>query len=148
MKVQMTTYTIERIDTLDDDVKEFLQKEMPNLIRISGNRFNPNYCALASMLQKGVFFVCRREGIVTGFHISWLSSSPLDLRVKTLTQQLFYVKPDSGRTAYHLFKKFIDFGKSEADHINTMIGGHTNIKPSTLKSGGFEEVETLYRIRV
>lgn len=142
----MMDYTIERIDTLDDDVKEFIKKEIPELIKISNGRYDPNYCALVPMIQKGVFFVCRRNGEVTGFHVSWISPSPFDINVTLLQQQIFYVKPKSGRTAYHLFKKFIDFGKEHADHIITMVNKHTNIKPSTLKRWGFSEMETLYRM--
>lgn len=144
----MTTYTIKRIDYLSDDLKLFLQQEVPELNKKFNNRYDANYCALDKMIQKGVFFVCRRDDFITGFHISWLTSSPFDVRLKVLSQQLFYVKPESGRTAYHLFKKFIDFGKSNADYINTMIGEHTNVKPSTLKNWGFKELEVMYQMEV
>lgn len=139
-------YTIEKVDTLDIDFKRFLFKERKNLNEITNNKFDMNYAAIEQMLQKGVVFVCRKKGLITGFHTSWLTSSPLDVRVKLLHQQVFYVKPNSGKSAYLLFQKFIDFGRSHADHIITMIGKHTNVKSSTLKRWGFEEVETLYRM--
>lgn len=143
----MMDYTIKRIDYLSDDLKLFLQQELPSLSKKFDDKYDANYSALIKMIEKGVFFVCKRDGAITGIHISWLSSSPFDVRVKLLQQQLFYVKPESGRTAYHLFKKFIDFGKSNADYINTMIGEHTNVKPSTLKNWGFKELEVMYQMR-
>lgn len=144
-----TKYEIERIDSLsDNDLKDFIRKESRKLSKLFNNTFNHNYCAIESMIQKGVFLICRRDGLITGCHISWLFASPLDVNIKILQQQIFYVKKNSGRTAYHLFKKFIDIGKSEAHHIITMIGEHTNVKPSTLNSWGFEEIETLYRMKV
>lgn len=141
-------YTVEKIDTLDDEFRTFLKAEMYELSKMYDGVFDPNYCAMKEMLQKGIVFICRRNGEVTGFHISWLSRSSLDVTKKVLQQQIFYVKPDSGRSAYHLFKKFIDFGKSQADHVITMIASHTNIKPSSLESLGFKELETLYRLEV
>ena len=100
------------------------------------------------MIEMGIFLIGRKHGKICGFHVSWLNNSSLDVRIKILQQQIFYVKPDSGRMAYHLFKKFIDIGKSEANHIITMLTIHSNIKPETLKSWGFTEMETLYRMEI
>lgn len=144
----MTKYEIKRVDYLSDELRTFLKTEMCDLADRYDNVFDPNYCAIEKMLQSGVFFVCYRDGEITGIHLSWLLNSSLDINVKILQQQIFYVKPKSGRTAYHLFKKYVDFGRSNAHHIITMIGRHTNVKPSTLKRWGFEELETLYRMKV
>ena len=144
----MTTYTIEKVNCVDDELLKFLQEEVPKISEMFDSKFNYENCDLEHMVKNGVFLVCKKDNFLTGFHLSWLMSSPLDVTVKILTQQLFYVKPDSGRTAYHLFKKFIDFGQTHADHINTMIGRHTNIKASTLKRWGFEELEVMYRMEV
>jgi len=142
------SYEIEKINTLDNDFKKFLDAELPKLADKFENVFNPNNAAVIEILQRAIVFICRRNGEITGLHVSWLFASPLDINIKILQQQLFYVKPDSGRTAYHLFKKFIDFGKNEANHIITMLTSHTNIKPSTLKSLGFEELQTMYRMEM
>lgn len=144
----MMGYTIEKETKLDKNLKMFLQVEMPKLSERYGDKFNVNFCDLKAMMEKGEFLVCRRDGEVTGIHLSWLFNSPLDLSVKIIQQQLFYVKENSGRSAYLLFKKFIDFGKSEADHVITMIGSETNIKHSTLERWGFKKLETLYRLEV
>lgn len=144
----MTTYIIEKVDYLDDDLKTYLKKELPVLCEKFNNKYDYNYAAIIRMIQSGVFLVCKRNDEITGIHISWLVQSPLDVRIKLLQQQLFYVKEGSGRSAYHLFKKFIDYGKKHADYIITMIGEHTNVKASTLKRWGFHESEILYQMKV
>jgi hypothetical protein len=85
---------------------------------------------------------------MTGHMICFFTKTPLDPQVTILRQLSFYAKPDSGRTAYHLFHKFIDIGKKQANHIITMLTSHTNIKPSTLENLGFKELETLYRMEI
>lgn len=144
----MTTYTIERATEYETDLHNFLKQETPKISALFENKFNPSNAAVRIMIEKGIFLVARRNGEIRGIHISWLIKSPLDLNVKILQQQLFYVKPDSGRTTYHLFKKFIDIGKSEANHIITMLTSQTNIKSTTLVNLGFKELEVLYRLEV
>lgn len=143
-----TNYHVERIQTYEKDLKDFLIEETPKISEMFGNTFNPERAALGVMIEKGIFLVGRRNGEIKGIHISWLTSSALDINVKILQQQLFYVKPDSGRMAYYLFNKFIDIGKSEANHIITMLTRNTNIKPTTLQNLGFKELEVLYRLEV
>lgn len=142
------TYTIERMIYFSDELEDFLIENCPDMAFLFDNKFNPENAAVEHMLNGAIFLVGRRDGEIRGLHISWLFKSPLDINVKVLQQQLFYVKPDSGRMAYHLFQKFIDIGKSEANHIITMLTRHTNIKPDTLVNLGFEELEVLYRLEV
>lgn len=144
----MANYTIKRAKHLSCNLKIFLWKEVPNISKLFGDKFNFDNCDMGKMINKGIVLYCVRDGEITGIHVSFLLSSSFDTETKILQQQLFYVKPDSGRTAYHLFKKFIDIGKLQADHIITMLTSHTNIKPQTLKNMGFEELETLYRMEV
>lgn len=148
METTMTTYTIERVLTYKDDLRLFLECEMPELSKRFGNKFNHEMAIVKYMIEKGIVFVGKRNGEIRGLHISWLYKSPLDITVKILHQQLFYVKPDSGRMSFHLFNKFIDFGKSEANHIITMLTSETNIKSETLNKYGFKELETLYRMEI
>jgi hypothetical protein len=98
------------------------------------------------MVEDYCFLVCIRKGEITGHMICQVCTTPLDPTVKIMQQLSFYVKPDSGRSAYYLFQKFIDIGKTHANHIITMLARQTNIKPSTLESMGFEEVEKTYRM--
>lgn len=148
MEVMMIVYTIERANILTDELRIFLECEMPKLSETFGNKFNYEMAIVKYMIERGIFFVGRRNGEIRGIHISWLFKSPLDIEVKILQQQLFYVKPESGRMAFYLFKKFIDFGKTEANHIITMLTSRTNIKSETLNNLGFEKLETLYRMEI
>lgn len=142
------TYTIKKAESLTYDLGLFLAEEVPKLSRLYGSKFNYFNCDIDKLIDKGYFYYCERDGEITGIHVSYLGSSPFDPERKILRQLLFYVKPNSGRTAYHLFKNFIDIGKQNANHIITMLTSHTNIKPETLHKFGFGELETLYRMEV
>lgn len=144
----MSNYMIEQVTEYNKDLQTFLKSEVPNISKMFGDKFNFNSCALGRMLSRGIFLVCKRNGEITGILVAFLSPSIFDVETKILQQQLFYVKPDSGRTAFHLFKKFIDIGRSKADHIITMLTSQTNIKSQTLENMGFKELETLYRLEV
>jgi len=100
------------------------------------------------MISKGVFLVAMKDGKVVGIHSSYLSTCIFNPEIKILQQLLFYVVKGHSKATYLLFNKFIDIGKDEANHINTMLTGHTNIKPESLKRYGFNELETLYRMEV
>lgn len=142
----MKTYTIERQTEYDGDFVNFLLEEVPNISNMFGNKFDFVNAKLDQMLEKGVLLVCKINGKIVGVHLSYLIESVFDKNCRILQQQLFYVKPGSGRAAYYLFKKFIDIGKQEANHIITMLTSQTNIKPQTLEKIGFKELETLYRM--
>lgn len=144
----MIAYTIERYNTPTRELCDFIMAEAPELNKRFGSKFNFKRCNLELMTRKGLFLVVKREGEIRGWMIAFMTPSIFDTNVKILQQQSFFVKPDSGRAAYHLFKKFIDIGKLEANHINTMLTSQTNIKPETLNRLGFKEVETLYRLEV
>lgn len=139
---------ITRDEELLPDLREFLIAETDRMNSMFDGMFDVSFAAVSKMLRDGVFLVCRDDGEVTGFHVSWLITSPLDINVKILQQQAFYVKENSGSTAYQLFKYFVDFGKREADHIITMLASKTNIKPASLERWGFSELETLYSMEV
>jgi hypothetical protein len=148
----MTTYTIEQIKeshyTLPQDFINYLYEEAPKISAMFDNKLDYRNCPVRKLVNDCIFLVCRRDGEIRGHMICNLFTSPLDSKVKILYQLSFYVKPDSGRTAYHLFQKFIDIGKDRANHIITMLTSHTNIKPSTLENMGFKELETLYRMEI
>lgn len=144
----MTTYTIERHNSPTKEIVDFILKEAPELNKRFGSLFDFENASISLMMDKGLFLVCKRNGEIRGWMIAHMTKSCFDTNVRILQQQSFFVKPDSGRTAYHLFKKFIDIGRVEADHIITMLTSQTNIKPSTLEKMGFNEVETMYRLEV
>jgi len=140
------TYTIKREKELTKELLQFICNEADGLNKLFGGKYNWMNMGVHQMLQQGVFLVGYKDGEVRGIHISFLVNHPLDKKLKVLQQQLFYVKPDSGRMAFHLFNNFIDIGKSEADHIITMLTRHTNIKSETLINKGFEEIQVTYRL--
>jgi hypothetical protein len=147
----ITTYTIDRLKYhhhFTDDVIKFFKDEIPKLSERFGDKFDYNNCPLYLLAETGHFYICRRNGEIRGYLLAFISKSVFDPKIKILKQQSLYVKPDSGRTAYWLFKKFIDIGKTEANHIITMLTSQTNIKSETLENMGFKELETLYRLEV
>lgn len=146
-----TKYEIEQLTTKTlhtQEVFDYIKTVGPTLSKMFGEKFDYRYTPYSTLAEKSIFLVCRRNGEIRGHMICYIFNSPLDPTVKILYQLSFYVKPDSGRTAYHLFQKFIDIGKDRANHIITMLTTHSNIKPSSLKSLGFEELETLYRLEI
>lgn len=143
------TIKVERVTELTDELRSFLIAELPSIAELFDDVFDPQYAAIEHMLKNGIFFVGWKNGEIRGFHQSWLvNQHALDVRIKVLRQQIFYVKPDSYGVAEQLFQKFLDFGKLEANHIITMLTRRTNIKPETLMKKGFKEMEVLYRLEV
>lgn len=147
-----TTYTIDRLSIFeiygDTDVVAYIKEVAPIISERFGNKFNYKNIDMVDMVENKIFLICRRNEKITGHLICFLTYNSLDPEVKILRQLAFYAKPDSGRTAYHLFQKFIDIGKKQANHIITNLTSQTNIKSSTLENYGFKELETLYRMEI
>ena len=141
-------YTIKRYRNYTKELAIFLHEHIPKISKKFGDKFDHTNRDDFRLFEKGIFLVCERDGEIQGIHISFLLHSVFDHNTRILQQQLFYCKEGSGRAAYHLFKKFIDIGKQEANHIITMLTSQTNIKPETLRKMGFNELETLYRLEV
>lgn len=153
MGIIMTTtkYELIRLQKLEDFtpmVIHYIISEGPKISELFDNKLNWENTPVIKLADKFHFYICKRNGEITGHFIAALTFSPLDPTVKVFRQWALYAKPDSGRTAYHLFQKFIDIGKKEANHIITMLTSRTNIKPSTLENMGFKELETLYRMEI
>ena len=151
-----TTYTIEQVTLTalksDEEFKEefiqYLAKVGPELTRLFDGKLDWINVNLETLIEECGFLVCMRNGKIVGHMIYHIGGTPLDASVKVLRQVSFHVRPNSGRAAYHLFHKFIDIGKKEANHIITALTSHTNIKPETLEKYGFNKLETLYRMEV
>jgi len=147
----MTTYTIERLSRVEDftdDIDAWLEQVAPKISALFGHVFNHKNFRPHLFAQNGFFLICKRNGKVRGGMVGMLLRSFIDPEIIVLQQVILYVQPDSGRAAYHLFKKFIDIGKTEANHIITMTTSQTNIKGKSLEKLGFKELETLYRLEV
>lgn len=148
-----TTYTIEQLSVHDMvenkyDIIGYFNDVAPKLSEMFDNKFDWRCTPYSKLFEKYIFLVCIRNGKISGHMICNLFTSPLDYTVTILYQVSFHAKPDSGRTAYHLFQKFLDIGKTRANHVITQRTAHTNIKASTLESMGFKEMETLYRLEI
>lgn len=150
-----TTYTIETVNFhyLSQTIKceeffAYIREVGPELTQLFDGKLNWRQSDFASLVNECGFLVCRRNGKIVGHMIYHLGGTPLDASVKILRQVSFHTRLNSGRAAYHLFHKFIDIGKKEANHIITALTSHTNIKPETLEKYGFNKLETLYRMEV
>lgn len=144
----MTDYTTRdyrRIRDVDTETWDFMVASAEKVSAAHGDKFTWTNFRIDRYLQGGRLVVCHRRGVPVGFMLSRLSHSIFDHTVKLWIQDLLYAKPGT-RAAYHLMQDFIDFGKTRADHIITMIGSETNIKGSSLEKLGFDEVETYYRM--
>lgn len=143
-----TVYTIEQVTEVTDDFRNYLFEEAPKISALFDNKLDYRNCPVEELIEKCIFLVGKKDGEIRGHMICQIIPNALDYKVKMLYQLSFYVKPNSGRTAYHLFHKFIDIGKDQANHIITMLTSHSNIKPSSLEKLGFKELETLYRMEI
>ena len=97
--------------------------------------------------KKHRLMICYRDQKPVGICMSKIISNTFDSGVKILYQDLLYSEPGS-RAAYLLMRDFIDFGKSNAKYIVTMIAAHTNIKKRSLERLGFKALEEQYIIEV
>lgn len=143
-----TSYTVDQVIHPDIQLIEFLKENIPHLNTAYGELYDWDRANWEVLFKRCIFLVAKRNGDISGIHISLLTKSLFDTNVDILQQVLFYVKPSHHYAAYHLFNRFIDIGKRKADHIITMLTGHTNIKPSTLEQYDFNYLETLYRTEV
>ena len=94
-----------------------------------------------------LILLCYRDEEPVGFLIASRGCAFWNDELRVLRQETLQARPGT-RAAYHLMKHFIDIGKASADHVITMIGQRTNIKPSSLKKLGFSELEILYSMEV
>lgn len=147
--VTMTTYTVKRLtlEDLDETMMRFIARSATKVNRDYGGPFNFKHFDLSNYIEKGRFMVCWKKGRPVGAMLYHMVSSLFDPTLRILRQDLLYC-PYGGRAAYLLMQEFIDFGRSNADHIITMIGARTNIKRQSLEKLGFTRVEELYRIEV
>lgn len=87
-----------------------------------------------------------KEGTIKGILLARLTRPVFTPWIRVLRQISLYSK--TPRACKMLMDYMIDFGKARADHIVTMIGVSSNLKPQSLKNLGFSEIETHYRMEV
>jgi len=149
--MKQTTYTIKKIrDAADVDrnLLLFIVNAIENSGELYDDHFNFKNFDIGTYIKRGLFWVCYKNDAVQGVMLGRIYKALFDPKVKILKQELLYVKSPGHRAAYLLLKEFIDFGKSNANDIITMIGEKTNIKGKSLERLGFKKLEVIYRMEV
>ena len=144
-------YTIERLtcaDDFDTDLALWLVNEAKVLSELYDGVFDHKTFDFISYAEKRVFFLCRKNGEPVGIMLCSLFRSGFDRSKTILMQELLYVKSPEFKATYKLLHHFIDFGRSQANHVITMIGLKTNIKARSLEKLGFKKFEELYRMEI
>ncbi len=143
-------YSVKQInveDMRDPELFQFVRTGAEVLGVVYDNTFNYENFPIMSYIKSHRFVVCFRGLKPVGFMLSRFFPSLFDPTVKILFQDSLFALPGT-RAAKYLMMEFVDFGKSNADHIVSMIGLKTNIKRQTLEKLGFKELETLYRMEI
>ena len=145
----MTEYRVERIVSIEQvqSHASFLLKVGDEVSEMYGNKFDWENFALYKYAWTNWLVICKKGGKPVGLMAARLFGSIFDDKTKILYQDLLYAQPGT-RAAKYLLESFIDFGKSNADHIISCIGQKSNIKPRSLEKKGFVKLEELYRIEV
>ena len=131
----------------DDELLEFMFTSLKEVIELHDRKINPANCRILKFAEHQRLTICFKNGRPVGYMMSALTRSIFDENVKILKQISLYTRPKT-RAANLLMKDFIDFGRANADHVISMIGVKTNIKPQTLERLGFKHLETLYIMEV
>lgn len=141
-------YTIKKLSSKDItyDIGHFIYEAAVKVNYRYGSLYpNSTKFPIQKFADKGILFVCFRNDEPVGFLGATLNHSFFDPEVKILFQQLLYSSPGT-RASYYLLKEFIDFGRTHANHVVTMIGTETNIKSRSLERFGFRKIEEFYRM--
>lgn len=143
-------YTIKKITprTYSKAVSRYIYYSSDRVNREYKNLF-PNWDSFPMLdflkLPDCHLWVAFRDGAPVGFLLATGFKSFFDRELKILKQQILYATPGT-RASYYLLEEFIDFGKSNANHVISSIGTETNIKPRSLERLGFKKFEELFRL--
>lgn len=145
------TYTVRLVSGAkiagDEKLKWYIENAAAECNIRYGSEFDWYDFDLENYATTQPLFVCFRDEEPVGFLGASLTTSVFDKNLRILKQLLLYATPGT-RASFHLLKAYIDFGKNNADHILTVIGSETNIKPQSIERLGFKKLETTYRIEV
>jgi len=139
------TYTVKRLRHLGTGDENFLAAMATKNNEAYGNPYDWYDFDFQNFCDKHVAFMCYRDDVPVGIIAGRFGTSVFDPGLKVLRQTVFWTVPGT-RAVKLLLEEFIDFGKSNADHILTSIGTETNLKPESLEKLGFKKLETLYRL--
>jgi hypothetical protein len=147
MKYQIRRLTYGEIAYGDGNMVLYLEQIAKKVSSLYGEKFNWRNFQIRDYAINHRVMICERDGEMVGIMLSRLFDSILDPSIKILMQDLLFAERGS-RAAKLLMDDFLTFGKSNADHLITMVTPKTNIKRQTLEKLGFKELETLYRLEV
>lgn len=146
-----TLYSIKTYSPLErkltDDEITFIAINANRLNVLYGESFNWHSFDFVRFASRNRVTICYRQGSPCGVMLAQVGSNVFDPDTKTLKQVALYATAGT-LAAYYLLRDFVDFGKSNANHIVTVIGDKTNIKASSLKRLGFNKIEEVYSIEV
>lgn len=146
----MTRYIIKQVKNFKDlrvqDIKGI--RELIDEHQGDFNHYDFCNADIGVIVANYRFMLCYCDDKLVGLSISSLGEALFDVNVKILSQKVIVARKGFPRAAYLLYRDFIDFGKTKADHILTMIGENTNVNPKTLEKIGFKKIETYYRLEV
>lgn len=144
-------YVIERItkvEQCDFDLTNFLMESADHVSILFGAKLNWRNFNIVGYARENLLYVAKKKNQPVGVLLARLFPSIFDPQVKILYLDLLYVRPGGGRTAHILMRKFIDFGKVNANHLICAVAPCTNIKGRSLEKFGFKELETQYRLEI
>jgi hypothetical protein len=136
-------YTIERITDISpySDVADFFYNLAKELDLYDLDFTNFDFHAYA---REHFVLVCRKKGKLVGCLFARLYPCVWDPKNKTLYQDGLFCRKSSGKAAYLLLKKFIDFGRREANLVFTCRTKFTNVKEKSFERLGFKKTEELF----
>ena len=146
MKPSTQIYTIEKVtfETLKNEF-EFFKAAAEKVADIFDGEFDWRNFNIVRYVDSQRMTLCRRNGVPVGVMLASRFISAFDSRKVIVRQDLLWAKPGT-RAAWYLMRDLIDFSKSNADHLITMIGDKTNVKRQTIEKLGFKKMEEVYRM--
>lgn len=145
-----SVYTLNKLvakDLDDHELMIFLTRVARKANAAYGEKFHWTNFYLEHYVRHHRVVVCYRNWVPVGVMLSRLFPSIFDRNKVILYQDLLFAEKGT-RAAKLLFEDFVDYGKSNANHIITMIAEKTNISPRSLEKRGFKKLETQYRLEV
>ena len=145
-------YTIERITSLEQFTGELClwlrEGGKKAATHVYGSPLKMEDFNWIDFARHSYLSVCFKDGRPVGAMLASMFVSDFDPETRILMQDSLYVTEPGCRAAHFLLHEFIDFGKSNAKHIITVIGPHTNIKGRSLEKLGFKKTDVHYRLEV
>lgn len=146
--MEASHYSVELVKSAalnDIRFREWIISVGDKLYSTIGSEFNEWNFNLVDFMDENLFWVCKRDGKPVGYMMARLLTNTFDNNTIMLVQESLYAEQGT-RAAKLLLDVFIDFGKTNANHVITMISESSNIKERSLERLGFKKLETLYRL--